>query len=578
MKYITLLLSIFILLLALSCAKQTMPQGGPKDTIPPVLISSVPVNKQTNFKSQTITLTFSEYVSVNNAREQLIITPSLGKNAEMTARKKTITLKLPALPADSTTYTVNFRESVQDVTERNKAENLKLAFSSGTYIDSLFTQGTIYDALTASPLKNITVGLYTADTFNIFQHMPPYFTKGNDKGYFILENLKPDNYFVYAWDDKNKNLTVDSKTEAYGFLKDTLQLRPNIDSISLAIPLIRLDARPLRLVSARPYNTYIAIKTSKGLLEYSLEPLNPDDSLVSIYAGKEQATINVYPQVMMTDSIPVKFLAEDSINFRIDTILYVKKATRQAQPETFSVQFDKPNIYSNNTQLKTTIAFSKPITSINFDSIAYIIDSTTTVSFNQQDLTINNVNNITLTKQIDRSLLFPVQPQATDALSEDDLRKGATAPKDPAKISKLIFGKGAFISIENDTSSHTEQQVILTKQEQTSVIMTTVETSAQKFLVQLLTKNFQVVQTSINTKNIVFNNIPPGDYQIRLIIDTNGNGRWDPGNYYTRTEPEPVYYYTSEEGLRVINIKANWELGPLLITDQKDVDNMSSTP
>src|SRR5690606_33989008 len=139
-------------------------------------------------------------------------------------------------------------------TERNKAENLKLAFSSGTYIDSLFTQGTIYDALTASPLKNITVGLYTSDTFNIFQHMPPYFTKGNDKGYFILENLKPDNYFVYAWDDKNKNLTVDSKTEAYGFLKDTLQLRPNIDSISLAIPLIRLDARPLRLVSARPYN------------------------------------------------------------------------------------------------------------------------------------------------------------------------------------------------------------------------------------------------------------------------------------------------------------------------------------
>lgn len=578
MKYLSLAITIIILLIALSCAKQTVPQGGPKDTIPPALVSSVPANKQTNFKSQTITLTFDEFVSVNNAREQLIITPSLGKNAEMTARKKTIILKLPSPPQDSTTYTINFRESVQDITERNKAENLKLAFSSGSFIDSLFTEGIIYDALKATAVKDITVGLYTADTFNIFTHVPPYFTKGNDEGYFLIENLKTDKYFVYAWDDKNKNLTVDSKTEAYGFLKDTLELTPNGEKKILSIPLVRLDARPLRLISARPYNTYFAIKTSKGLLNYSLEPLIADDSIVSIYTGKEQSTINVFPEVMTSDSIAVKFHAEDSINFKIDTILYVKNPTRQAQPENFSVQLDKPTIYSNNTELKTRIRFSKPITSINFDSIQYIIDSTNTISFTKDDLAINDVNNIILTKKIDRTLLFPNEQQASGDLSDQDLRRGSTPAKEPGKISKLVFGKAAFISIENDSSSYTEQQIALTKQEQTSVILLTVNTSSENFMVQLLSKNFEVVQTLVNTKSISFNNLMPGDYQIRLIIDNNNNKMWDAGNYYTRTEPEPVHYYTSEEGLRVINIKANWELGPLLISDEKDVENMSSTP
>ena len=63
-------------------------------------------------------------------------------------------------------------------------------------------------------------------------------------------------------------------------------------------------------------------------------------------------------------------------------------------------------------------------------------------------------------------------------------------------------------------------------------------------------------------KTVRFADIVPGDYQIRLIIDSNNNGRWDPGNYFEKTVPEPVLYYRAIDGTTTIKgVKANWEIG-----------------
>ena len=138
-------------------------------------------------------------------------------------KKNQVILTLDEDLKDNTTYLINFREAVQDITEKNPAQRLKLAFSTGTYIDSLAIEGTIYDPLKNKESKDATVCLYESDTFNIFKHRPTYFTKSDDKGRFKLENLKPGTYFIYTIEDKNKNLVADSKTESYGFLKDSIK-------------------------------------------------------------------------------------------------------------------------------------------------------------------------------------------------------------------------------------------------------------------------------------------------------------------------------------------------------------------
>jgi hypothetical protein len=54
---------------------------------------------------------------------------------------------------------------------------LKLAFSTGTYLDSLSIEGTAYDLLKNVDSKEATVALYQLDTFDIFKHKPIYVTK-----------------------------------------------------------------------------------------------------------------------------------------------------------------------------------------------------------------------------------------------------------------------------------------------------------------------------------------------------------------------------------------------------------------
>jgi hypothetical protein len=74
-----------------------------------------------------------------------------------------------------------------------------------------------------------------------------------------------------------------------------------------------------------------------------------------------------------------------------------------------------------------------------------------------------------------------------------------------------------------------------------------------------------VIQSRNNTPALSFEDLPPGDYQIRVILDLNADQSWTPGNFLKSQEPEPIHFYKNEKGSLQINIKANWELGPLLI-------------
>ena len=63
-----------------SCAQVVAPSGGPKDTKPPVLLSSHPQSNTVNFSSGSISFTFDEYVVLKNIEKELIISPPLTKD------------------------------------------------------------------------------------------------------------------------------------------------------------------------------------------------------------------------------------------------------------------------------------------------------------------------------------------------------------------------------------------------------------------------------------------------------------------------------------------------------------------
>jgi uncharacterized protein (DUF2141 family) len=557
------------------CAKQTNPTGGPKDEDPPVLIRSTPENRQTRYRGQTIELVFNEYVQVNNAREQIIIVPPAGKKFEALAKKNKVIVKLNASLQENTTYTINFREAIQDLSERNPARNLKLAFSTGTYIDSLVVEGTVYDLLKGAPSENFTVAVAPfSDTLTIFRHAAQFFTLTNKEGKYSIENLRPGNYLLYAFQDKNKNLIVDSRSESFGFRADTLQLNQSLKQINLYTNV--LDMRPLKIISAKPIGNHFLIRTNKGYHAYTVATVLPDTRLA--YDQPDFTSLRFYNTLAGADSLPIRFTATDSIAHQIDTILYVKFAKTALQNERFNAKIENLRYLENRQTLKGTLTFSKPIRSITYDSILIRLDSIQVIGFRPDDFNWDkSFTSAGLTKRLEKAVDFTItKQQRTNTKTGMERRtigegrpREEPLPKAPDKndtrniYNQLIICKGTFVSVESDSSNLLVTPISIIKPENSATLLTEVQSSAQT-ITQVLDKNYTVIESSAHTTNR-FENLAPGEYYIRIIVDINRNRLWDPGNYYLRQGPEPMIFYEEENGNKKINLKANWEVGPLLI-------------
>jgi uncharacterized protein (DUF2141 family) len=554
--FFTLLVTCILLQ---QCAKQTTPTGGPKDEIEPTLIRSIPGHKTNNYKGTEIVLVFDELIQLNNPREQLIITPSIGKKFEAIAKKNKVILTLNSELKDSTTYTFNFRESVQDMTEKNSAK-FKLAFSTGPYVDSLNVTGTVKDILTDKTLSNYTVALTPAsDTFNIFKHSASWVTFADKQGRFAIENLKPGKYFIYAFDDRNKNLIVDSKSEKYGFKSDNINLADATDSIKIQV--FKLDASKLKLIASRPTFAYFNIRFSKSLINYTL---SPSDTTQKIYTTLESdfSTIKVYNTIPDLDSLQVRLQAQDSTDSKVDTLIYIKFPKRESTKDKFSTRVDFANQYENKSLFYSTVTFSKPVTTFNPDSIYILVDSLTRITFTQNEYVWNEAQTkLIINKKLEspRNNDLPKQEARKKRLSEPNEKK--LSEPDPL----LIITKGSIISVENDTISSTTTPIEIIHTEDYGVIFTEIKTK-EEFILQLVDKSNKVLEEKKNIKNFTFENIPAGTYTIRLLVDLNKNGKWDPGNFLNKTQPEPVLYYINPKGGRETFLKANWQVGPLLIT------------
>jgi hypothetical protein len=55
--------------------------------------------------------------------------------------------------------------------------------------------------------------------------------------------------------------------------------------------------------------------------------------------------------------------------------------------------------------------------------------------------------------------------------------------------------------------------------------------------------------------NIDFKHVIPNKYYVRVILDKNENGKYDPGNYLSKFFPELVSHLDEE-----LDIRAGWDL------------------
>ncbi|PIV92753.1 MAG: hypothetical protein COW44_13055, partial [Flavobacteriaceae bacterium CG17_big_fil_post_rev_8_21_14_2_50_33_15] len=204
-----IILLVFIALVFINCANKGTPTGGKEDLIPPTIVKSEPENYSTNFKGKEIRVYFDEYIKIKDLQKQLIISPPMKTQPEITplgGASKYITIKIYDTLQPNTTYAFNFGNSISDNNEDNLFPYYRYVFSTGDYIDSLTVNGQIFDALKRKPDTFVSVGLYEVDsTFSdsiIYKETPKYITNTLDSvSTFSIENIKAGTYMLYALKD-----------------------------------------------------------------------------------------------------------------------------------------------------------------------------------------------------------------------------------------------------------------------------------------------------------------------------------------------------------------------------------------
>ena len=540
MKYFLKFFLFSILILTFSnCAKTGRPEGGPKDEEAPLFVTSKPPYESIGFDKKEIKLYFNEYIKLKDLNKQLIVSPPLKNPLLVTPQgtaSKFLNIKILDTLSENTTYIINFGNAIEDNNESNKLESFKYVFSTGKYIDSLTSNGSIKDAYLENPPKNTNVLLYRIDSsFTdsiVFKRKPNYVTSTLDTSEFNLTNLKEGKYLMIALKESTNDYIFNPKVDKIGFYKDTIILPK--DSI-IKKPLILFKEN-------QSYNFKRGKEISKGKIAFGYEGGIKDLQIKIISElPKEFKSISKFEKDKDTLNYWFKPIEADSLNFivsnnkTIDTVT-VKLRKKKIDTLTFKSSTGRTLHLRDTFFIKT----NNPIVRIDTSKITFTDKDTLKVKY-------------------------------SSFLSSKENKIGFVFKKTPEQNYSLGALPSAFTDIfeqENDSLNYN----FITKEleDYGRITMNIVNKTSSNLIIELLAgkdKDELIERRFINgSKNLIFDLLEPKTYYFRAIIDDNKNNKWDTGNYLLKVQPEKIIYYTEE-----LKVRANYYLdGNVFVIDKLD--------
>ena len=438
-----------VLISGSGCAQIGAISGGTKDTIAPVLVSSNPKLLTTNVKANKISLTFDEYVEVQEVQNNLVVSPYPKISPEVNSKLKTITVKLKDTLLPNTTYAIHFGSAIKDVNEGNPLKGFTYVFSTGNTIDSLSLSGKIILAETGKTDSTLIVMLYrNADDSTVQKFKPAYIANINGDGSFTFTNLPAGNFNIYALKDGDGGKTYNSKSELFAFADSAVVVSEN------AVP-------------------------------------------VTLYAYAEEKK-----ELAPSTGIKAKTAAQKKLK-------YTTKAVSEKQDLKYDLE-------------------------LNFTNKLKLIDSTKIIL---TDTNYIPTGNISLLLDSNKLILKNKWTEDTDY--------------------RLIITKGGITDIIDSTIAKTDTIRFKTKKETDygNVVLRFKNIDFNKHPVLQFAKEDEVKEsyplTGKEWRNKLFT---PGEYEIRILYDDNNNGKWDPGNYAKKVQPEKVIALPKK-----ISIRENWD-------------------
>lgn len=563
-----------------SCANTTTgPSGGPKDTIPPVLvkISPAPNSVFVPVSKTKVEFTFNEYVVVKSSND-IFLSPPLEKAPKNKIKGKSVVVYFESDLDSNKTYTIDLTGAIADNNEGNMFPGYTLTFSTGSRIDSMMITGIVQDCNTLMPIKGAKVMLYKDQSDSaVFLQRPDAAVKTDDWGFFCLRNIADTVYRLYAVMDDNNNNKYDPETERIAFW-DSL-VRP-VTRVSDSIPeLLKYDMKDTAACLAR--------KT-----EYELNLFRETPSKQMIVnkerIGERTAYITFMAPYATMDSIWIRGVPPEKLitqfNIKRDSLeIWVNDP--KTQPDTLFLYVDylKTDTLGVLTPFVEEIKLTKP-------KAKGAAAKTTRKDIKHEDTTAV----FTLTADgetveqygFQMEFKYPVVQGQFDSLQFRYLNPKQQETKGTYKIAqdslnlrkyvirpdvKMLPGYEYFLKVPHRKFSDingywndsTEVKVALPNDESLSLLDVKLENVHNKYIVDLLNeKRDKVMRSYIIDKDctLSFPYLKAGKYSIRLIEDVNRNGIVDTGNLLEHRQPEMVKFYKLADGNSMIDIPEKAEI------------------
>src|SRR5687767_389309 len=239
MKRILLFISIILLILEIAvlttgCANIIPPTGGPRDSLPPLLVKVTPLDSSRNFSDKTITFTFDEFiedVQQQNPFQNVMISPFPGTFPLFESKLRTLTVRLKEDLEPNTTYHIDFGDVIKDVNEKNVLRDFSYIFTTGDAFDTLQLRGNVVLAETGGIDTTMVVMLFKSgeDSAIVRGDRPRYITRLDGNGNFRFKYLPPATYYIYAMD---KSATY-SDQSLFAFADSAVQIKPDAPPVTL---------------------------------------------------------------------------------------------------------------------------------------------------------------------------------------------------------------------------------------------------------------------------------------------------------------------------------------------------------
>jgi len=569
-----------LLLPLTGCANRGVgPQGGPKDTLGPVVAKMSVPNGARNVKSQQMVIQMNEYVQIEGATDQILVSPPQQRPPEIKAVGKKIEIKFKEPLKDSTTYTIDFGDQIVDNNEKNPLKGYTYSFSTGEQIDSLEVYGTLINAEDLNPISGVVIGLHQQLDDSALYTIP--FTRigrTDADGEFAIRNVKEGTYRLYGLLDQSRDY-VFQPGEQVAFADETVTpyistevIKDTVgDSVTtleyfyyepsnLLLKLFKEDYERLyfqRLLRKQAERIQLVFSSPQPQipqlagLRLERDSLGTDSSWVDftqhcmVQPSERMDTFTIW----LTDSLAIQM---DSIRLMMTYTKTDSLYRPMLQTDTLMAVYRAPVL---NERTKKAMAQKREKMGLGigcngkgrwnyFDTL--LITSPTPIAHVEKD-------SIRLCLKED-TVLTPVAMQLEKNDSLGMSLRVLTAWK-PTRNYVLTIDSAAITDIYGQCNKKTEYNIQVRSTEEYATMKVYLTPYMPEAVIQLLDNQDKPVRCErAKQDGTQFMHLEAGTYYMRVYMDENGDGKWTTGDVKQHRQPEPVYYFPKK-----LTLRANWE-------------------